>query len=350
MKQSQTIKTMPLGELAERIGARLIGDAAVTITGVNTIRDAGPSEVSFLASQKLAKEIAATRAGAVIVAAPLESCPAAQLVVDNVNRALIAALQLYAPTLSGFAGIHPTATVDPEAVIDPTAAIGPCAVIARGVSVGAGTVIGPGCWVGENSTIGAHCRLDSHVAVYHHCQIGDGCIIQANTTIGATGFGYTYIDGQHRLIPHNGGVVIEDGVEIGSNCCVDRAKFGNTRIGAGTKIDNLVQIGHNVHIGKQCLFAGQSGVGGSTQIGNGVIFAGMAGIIDNRVVGDGAVVCAKTAATKDIPAGQAVMGMPPQELQRELRCASVYQRLPELAKEIKELTQKVTKLESAKND
>lgn len=341
---------MPLGELAERIGARLIGDASVTISGVHTLRDAGPSEVSFLASPKLAKALGNTKAGAVIVAGPLESCPAAQLVVDNVNRGLIAALKLFAPSLSRYTGIHPTATIDPEAVIDPAAAIGPCAVIARGVTIGARTVIGPGCWIGDNSVIGADCRLDSHVAVYHNCRVGDGCIIQANTTIGATGFGYTYIDGQHCLIPHNGGVVIEDGVEIGSNCCVDRAKFGNTVIGAGTKIDNLVQIGHNVQIGKQCLFAGQSGVGGSTQIGNGVIFAGMAGIIDNRTVGDRAVICAKTAATKDIPADQAVMGMPPQEMHRELRCASVYQRLPELAKEIKELTQKVTKLESAKND
>jgi UDP-3-O-[3-hydroxymyristoyl] glucosamine N-acyltransferase len=350
MEQTQQPKTMPLGELAEKIGARLIGDAAVSITGVSTIREAGPSQVCFLASQKLAKEVGAAKAGAVIVASPLDSCPAAQLVVDNVNRALIAAMNLFAPPLTKFSGIHPTAVVDPEAVIDPAAAVGPCAVIGRRVTIGAHTVIGPGCSIGENTAIGDHCRLDSNVVVYHNCQIGSHCVILANSVIGSTGFGYAFIDGRHQLIPHNGGVILEDGVEIGANSCVDRAKFGNTVIGAGTKIDNLVQIAHNVQIGKLCLFAGQSGVGGSTVIGNGVIFAGMAGIIDNRTVGDRAVVCAKTAATKDIPAGQAVMGMPPQELQRELRCAAVYQRLPELAKEIKELTQKVAKLESAEDN
>ena len=139
-------------------------------------------------------------------------------------------------------------------------------------------------------------------------------------------------------------------MEIGANSCVDRAKFGNTVIGAGTKIDNLVQIGHNVQMGKLCLLAGQAGVAGSVKIGNGVMFGGQSGVIDNKTIGDGAMIAVKSAAIKDIPAGQTVMGMPPQESQREMRCIAIYQRLPELVKEIKELTHKVERFEAAKDN
>jgi UDP-3-O-[3-hydroxymyristoyl] glucosamine N-acyltransferase len=204
--------------------------------------------------------------------------------------------------------------------------------------------------VGENTTIGSHCRLDSNVVVYHNCQIGNRCIIQSNSTIGAVGFGYSFVDGQHRLIPHNGGVILEDGVEIGANSCVDRAKFGNTIIGAGTKIDNLVQVAHNVKIGKLCLLAGQVGIAGSAVVGNGVVFAGQAGLVDNKSVGDGAILAVKSVATEDIPAGETVLGTPPQNMQRELRCIAVYQRLPEMAKQVKELSRKVEKLEAAKDN
>lgn len=341
---------MLLSEIAHTLQARLIGDGQQTVTGINTIAAASGSEVCFLSSAKHKEALKQSRAAAVIIAAPLGDSLMAQLVVDDVNAALIQALGMFSPKLTPFEGIHPTAIIEPSAQIDPTAAIGPRVYISHHVKIGSNTQIGPGCSVGENSTIGSDSRLDSNVVVYHNCQIGDRCVIQANSTIGSVGYGYSFIKGRHRLVPHNGGVVIEDEVEIGANSCVDRAKFGNTLIGAGTKIDNLVQIAHNVQIGKCCLFAGQSGVGGSTKIGNGVIFAGHAGVIDNRTLGEGAVVCANSAATKDIPAGQAVMGMPPQELQRELRCVSVFQRLPELAKELKTLQKKVQQLEAAEND
>lgn len=350
MEQDLKTHTMRLSELAEKIGAELIGDADKPVTGVNTIQDAGPQEVCFLSSQKHQKQLPQTNAAAVIVAQPLESCPLGQLVVDNVNRGLIAAMKLFAPKLQQIQGIHPTATIDPDADIDPAAAVGPHVTIASGVKIGAHSIIGPGCSVGENTQIGEHTRLDSHVVVYHNCRIGSFCIIQANTAIGATGYGYAYLDGQHQLIPHNGGVIIEDGVEIGANSCVDRAKFGNTVVGAGSKIDNLVQIAHNVHIGKLCLLAGQVGIAGSTTLGNGVIIGGQSGVVDNKVVGDGAVICAKSVATADVPPGQTILGMPPQDFQRELRCAAIYQRLPELAKEVKALTKKVNKLNAAKDD
>jgi len=345
----QTI-TMTLAAFSEKLNARLIGDGDQAISGINTIQDAGAQHVCFLTSDKHQKNLQQSRAAAVIVDAPLKDCPMAQVVVDNVNRGLIAALQLFATTLKTPSGIHPTAVIDPNAAIAPTAAVGPHAVIAAGVTIGAHCVIGANVTVGENSQIGEHTRLDSNVVIYHNCRIGSCCIIQANSTIGATGFGYAYIDGQHRLIPHNGGVIIEDGVEIGANSCVDRAKFGNTVIGAGTKIDNLVQIAHNVQIGKLCLLAGQVGIAGSVQIGNGVIFGGQSGIVDNKTVGDGAIFCATSVSIADIPPGQTVLGTPSQELQRELRCTAIYQKLPAFAKEVKQLTKKIKQLDAAKND
>jgi UDP-3-O-[3-hydroxymyristoyl] glucosamine N-acyltransferase len=350
MEHAQKTNMLSLSEFAEKLGARLVGDGSKPISGINTIRDADEHQVCFLTSSKHLKELQQTKAAAVIVAEAVEACPTAQVVVDDANRGLITAQEIFAPKLKKWEGIHPTAVIDPDAVIDPTAAVGPHATIAAGVQIGAHSIIGAGCSIGENTCIGSHTRLDSNVVVYHNCRIGDACIIQANSTIGATGFGYSYIDGQHRLIPHNGGVIIEDGVEIGANSCVDRAKFGNTVVGAGTKIDNLVMIAHNVQIGKLCLLAGQVGIAGSTKIGNGVVLAGQSGVTDNVTIGDGVVITAKSVAMSDIPAGQTVMGRRAQPINDELRCAGIYQRLPELSKQVKELAKKVEKLDAAKDD
>ena len=341
---------MLLSEISTKLGARLLGRSDVEITGVNTIQDAAENEICFLTSAKHAKKLAVCRAGAVLVSSSLDDCPIPQVVADNVDVALIEVLKLFAPQLTPQQGIHPTAVVESTARLDETVTVGPGAYIGHGVRIGPDSVLGPGCSIGENTIIGSQCRLDSHVVVYHNCRIGNGCIIQANSTIGATGFGYSFINGQHCLIPHNGGVVLEDGVEIGANSCVDRAKFGDTVIGAGTKIDNLVQVAHNVKMGKCCLLAGQVGLGGSAKIGNGVVFAGRAGAIDNIRIGDGAVVTVSSIATRDIPTGQTVLGTPPQDMNREMRCTAVYQRLPELAKDVKRLNKKIEKLEAAKDN
>jgi UDP-3-O-[3-hydroxymyristoyl] glucosamine N-acyltransferase len=341
---------MQLSEIADILKADQIGDVQVDITGVNTIRDATDSEICFLTSQKHLGQVSGSRAAAILVSEPLTDCPIPQLVVENADAGLIALLKLFAPELKGLSGIHPTAVVESTAEIDPTAVIGPGAYISHGVTIGGQTTIGANCSIGENTTIGQQCRLDNNVVVYHNCRIGNACVVQSNSTIGAVGFGYSLIDGQHRLIPHNGGVTLEDGVEIGANSCVDRAKFGNTIIGAGTKIDNLVQIAHNVRIGKLSLVAGQVGIAGSAEIGSGVVFAGAAGCSDHKSIGDGAIIAVRSVATEDIPAGETVLGTPPQEIRRELKCVALYQRLPELAKELKKLSKKVDKLESAKDN
>ncbi|MBM4103178.1 MAG: UDP-3-O-(3-hydroxymyristoyl)glucosamine N-acyltransferase [Planctomycetes bacterium] len=339
-----------LGDLAQKLGAQLIGDEAVQIRGVNTIQDAEAEEVCFLSSEKHVGKLKSSRAGAVLTQKPIADCPMAQLVVANVDKALIAVMTMFAPTLTRQKGIHPSAAVESDAQLDPTVSVGPGAYIGHHVKIGARTVIGPNSSIGENTIIGTDSRLDANVVVYHNCKIGNFCILQANTTIGSTGFGYSFIDGRHQLIPHNGGVILEDGVEIGANTSVDRAKFGSTVIGAGTKIDNQVQIAHNVVIGKACLLAGQVAIAGSTRLGDGVIMAGRSGTSDNLTIGNGAIVGGVSAAFDDVAPGQKVWGVPAIEMNAQMRSVAIFKKLPELAKELKNLSRRMEQLEAAKDD
>lgn len=341
---------MRLADLADRLGGRLCGPGERMICGVNTIRDASENELCFVTEDKHLPLPVSCRAAAVLITNEQPECTVPQVCVSNVQRALIEALKLFAPRLTAFEGIHPAASVEADAHIDPSAAISPGAYIGHGVRIGARTVIGPNCSIGQRTEIGSDCRLDSGVAVYHDCKIGNHCILLANAVIGGTGFGYSFIDGKHELIPHNGGVILEDGVEVGACSCVDRAKFGNTVIGAGTKIDNLVQVAHNVQTGKACLMAGQAGLGGSVELGDGVVLGGRAGVADHITIGSGTVVGVCGLVLQDLGPGRQVWGTPAQDLQAEKRSALLYQRLPEMAKEIKELRKKVAQLEAAEND
>ena len=228
--------------------------------------------------------------------------------------------------------------------------VGPHVVIEDGVQIGPDSVIGSGCEIGENTRIGANCRLDSHVVIYHNCVLGNHVIIQANSTIGAVGFGYALIEGSPKLIPHNGGVILEDFVEIGANTCVDRAKFGNTIIGAGTKIDNLVQVAHNVVIGKCCLIAAQVGVAGSCRLGDGVVLAGQVGLADNIEIGAGTMVGAQAGVMGNVEPGKKLAWSPALDIKEAGRVVAHVLRLPKLSQELKRLTTKVEQLEAAKDD
>ncbi len=344
-----TQTALSLSQLAKQIGAEIIGDGSVMVAGLNSIQDADSSQMCFLSSDKHGDKLAATRAAAVMTPHPLPACPLPQLIVKDILTSLIAVQKLFAPTLTVQQGIHPSAIVEPTAQVAPTASIAAGAYIGHHVCIGEKTIIGVHCSIGQGTVIGSGCRLDSNVVVYHNCRIGNACIIQANSTIGAVGFGYSFIGGRHELMPHNGGVIIEDGVEIGANSCVDRAKFGNTIIGAGTKIDNLVQIAHNVVIGKLCLIAGQVGMAGSVHLGDGVVLAGQVGVVDNITIGSGAVVGARALVASNVGPGQKVWGTPAIELRNQLKSVAVFKQLPEIAKEVKQLSQKVKKLESTEN-
>jgi UDP-3-O-[3-hydroxymyristoyl] glucosamine N-acyltransferase len=338
-------------ELAEQIGAELVGDGSGQIGAVGSVEAGSEQTVTFITDSKHIPALKKSRAGAVIVDRRIEDLAKPQLIVENVGAALIEALNIFAPKLKAVPeGIDRTVKVGQDVSIAKGVAIGPCVVIDDGVKIGENSVIGGGCKIGENSRLGNNCRLDGNVVVYHNCIIGNNVIIQANSTIGSTGFGYSFIDGSHRLIPHNGGVVIEDFVEIGANCCVDRAKFGNTIIGAGTKIDNLVQIAHNVVIGKCCLIVAQVGISGSCKLGDGVVLAGQVGLVDNIEIEDGAIIAAQSGVAHNVSAGQKLFGSPAIDLKEELRIIGLRRRLPKLVEQLKQLSTRIGRLEAAKDD
>ncbi|MEJ2700807.1 MAG: UDP-3-O-(3-hydroxymyristoyl)glucosamine N-acyltransferase [Sedimentisphaerales bacterium] len=343
-----------IGQLAERLGAELVGgtgDRNKPIASVAPVEAAGETDVTFITGDKHKTALGRSRAGAVLVSASVEGLDKPQLVVKNVSAALIEALNLFAPKLKPPAeGIDPTAKIGQRVTLAEGACIGAGVVIEDGVQIGRHSVIAAGCKIGENSRIGEHCRLDGNVVVYHNCRLGNHVIIQANATIGATGFGYSFIDGAHRLIPHNGGVVIEDFVEIGANTCVDRAKFGDTTIGAGTKIDNLVQIAHNVAIGKCCLIAAQVGISGSCKLGDGVVLAGQVGLADNIQIGEGVMVGAQAGLMSSVPAGLKMAWTPALERKEALRTVGLIMRLPKMAEQLKQLGKRVEDLEATEDD
>ncbi|MBN1974139.1 MAG: UDP-3-O-(3-hydroxymyristoyl)glucosamine N-acyltransferase [Sedimentisphaerales bacterium] len=345
---------LTVAQLAKRINAGLAGDAAQLarkIKSVAPIKSANQSNVTFITDDRHKAAITDSKAGAVIVSKSIDGLDMPQLIVNNINKALIEVMKIFAPTIKvQDAGIHPTAIVAKNVKIDKYASIGAYVTIDENVEIGNNSIIGNGCKIGENSKIGMNCRLDSNVVIYHNCSIGNNVIIQANSTIGSAGFGYTFIEGKHCHIPHNGGVIIEDFVEIGANCCVDRAKFDNTIIGAGTKIDNLVQIAHNVVTGKCCLIAGQVGISGSTKLGDGVVLGGQVGLKDNIEIGNGVMVGAGAGVMNNIPDGQKVAWTPAYEWNEAMRIMVYTRRLPEIAEELKQLRNRIKVLEASKDN
>jgi len=342
-----------VAELAERLGARMVGAPAEPnqeIVAVMPVDAAGATDVTFVTDAKHEAAAATSGAAAVIVAKPIEETAAPQLVVADVNAALIQALRLFAPRLKpAVEGVDASARLGVRVRLGAHVSIGPQVVIEDDVEIGPNTIVGSGCRIGANCTVGANCGFDGNVVIYHHCRLGDNVIIQANSTIGSVGFGYAFIDGAHRLIPHNGAVVIEDAVEIGANCCVDRAKFGHTIIGAGTKIDNLVQVAHNVVIGKCCLIAAQVGLAGSCRLGDGVVLGGQAGLADNIEIGAATMVGAQAGVMSSIGPGEKLAWTPAMDVREAAKAVIHILRLPKLSQQLKRLTAKVEKLEAAED-
>ncbi len=343
--------TLTVEQLAQRLGGSLVGDGSASVSWVSPVAAAEADAVTFVTDDHHARRLRDSAAAAVMIGAPIEGLPMSQIVVKNVRAALIEAMRIFAPRLKpSVEGVDERAKVASTARIGKGACIAANAIIEDNARIGENTLIGYGCIIGENTKVGSNCRLDSNVVVYHNCTIGENVIIQANSTIGSTGFGYYFLDGAHRLIPHNGTVVIEDFVEIGANSCVDRAKFGATRIGAGTKIDNLVQIAHNVVIGKCCLMAGQAGAGGSAKFGDGVVMGGHGGVVDNVEIGGGSMVGAVSIVTHNVPAGSKVAGYPAYDLKEWLKITALTRRLPKVFEQLKQLSARVEELEASEND
>jgi len=300
-----------LGELAVRFGLELAGDPALEVTGVATLQSAGPGTVSFLANPRYRRYLAGTRAGAVVLdAASAVDCPVPALVGPNPYAAFARIAQVLHPPPPVNAGIHPSAVVHPDADVAPDAAVGPQALVEEGVTIGSRASVGPGCVVMRGASIGPDSRLVARVTLYPGVVLGSRCTVHAGAVIGADGFGFAPDRDGYVKVPQVGGVRIGDDVDIGANTTIDRARFGRTVIGEGTKIDNLVMIAHNVVIGKHCIVCAQVGIAGSAQIGDYVILAGQAGLVGHIRVGDGAIIGANSLVAEDVPPYAIVAGYP----------------------------------------
>ncbi|MBX3382821.1 MAG: UDP-3-O-(3-hydroxymyristoyl)glucosamine N-acyltransferase [Phycisphaeraceae bacterium] len=314
------------GQLAELVGARLVGPSDLQITGLEALDQAGPGTLTFVRDDRFAAAWRTSGASAALVShkVPLASLMAdeaagdvgggrALLVVANADVAMVAALTLFAPPQPGTPpGVHRLATVSESATIDPTASIGAGCVVEAGAAVGHGVVLHAGVTLGAGARVGDGTVLYPGVHVMARCVVGRGCILHSGVVIGADGFGYVPSpDGRGLMkIPHIGNVVIGDGVEIGANSCVDRGKFGATTIGDGTKIDNLVQIGHNCRVGRCCIICGQVGLAGSVTLGDGVVLGGRVAVGDGLEVGAGSKIGAYAGVINDVPPGSVYMGSP----------------------------------------
>ncbi|MEN8152571.1 MAG: UDP-3-O-(3-hydroxymyristoyl)glucosamine N-acyltransferase [Acidobacteriota bacterium] len=340
-------------EIIHLIGADIPDNIKDTIIdGVKPIEAAGKSHITFLSGKKYLKYLENTEAAAVITSkeftVPDKVIP---LYVDDPYSSFIKVLHLFneRSTSDIAEGIHETAFVDESAEIGENVSIGPKASISAGVSVGDGTVIGSGTVILKNSRVGKNCIFYPNVTIMDNSKIGDEVILHSGVVIGADGFGF--IPGKAGLdkIPQTGSVVIEDKVEIGANSCVDRAVMGTTKIGKGTKIDNLVQVGHNVQVGTNTIIVSMAGISGSTNIGNNVVIGGQAGFGQHVNVGDGAKVAGQAGVTKDVPAGTIVSGYPAKDHMKAIKEEIHIRNLPTMAKKIKEQAKKIEELEKKLN-
>ena len=335
-----------LGRLAQLLEATLDAHPERVVTGVAPLASAGPDDLAFVADREHLEPARASRAGAFIAPAGFTGLPAPVLGCREPRRALAAVLKLFHPRVEPVPGIDGSARVAPGALVDPTASIGALAVIETGASIGPRVRVGPLVWIGRDVTIGEDSVLFPHVAVYGGCRLGRRVIVHAGVVIGADGFGFIPGRDGHEKIPQVGTVIVEDDVEIGANSAIDRATLGETVIGRGTKIDNLVHIAHNVAVGERCLMAAQVGIAGSARIGNAVILAGQVGVGDHVDVGDAAILSAQSGALKDVPAGQrfALTYARPATLAHRIWVAETH--LPDLLRSVKSIERRLAALEA----
>ena len=341
-----------LKELAEFVGGTVVGDPQILIRGIAGIKEAMEGEISFIANPKYLTLLPSTRASAVILSDKVKEdmdplCRRiASIRTSNPYLAFARILHLFSDKPYQASGIHSRAWVDPSAVIGENVSIHPMAVIDKEVRIGNNVQIYSGAYIGSFSQIGDGCIIYPNVTIYHHTLIGSDVTIHANTVIGSDGFGYAWDEKEHYKIPQTGRVIIEDKVEIGSGTTIDRGTMGDTIIGRGTKIDNLVQIAHNVVIGEFSIVAGQAGISGSAQLGKRVTLGGQVGVAGHLKIGDNTLVAAKGGVSKDTPPNSILAGMIGRPIQEWKKSEISIRRLPELLEEVKKLKKKVQDLEA----
>lgn len=322
--------------------------AETVVQQVAFIEEAGPDAVTWITEGKHAKALKTTQAAAIVGTEALLRGDRRGIIVADPELAIAQVLELFdLPQEAPPPGVHPSAIVHPGARLGPGVAVGALAFIHSGAEIGDNSVIHEGVSIGKDVRIGRNTLIYDRCVIYDRCQVGNNVIIHAGAVIGADGFGYIFREGRHRKVPQIGVVIIEDDVEIGANACIDRAKLGATRIGRGTKIDNLVMVAHNVQVGPLCLLAGQSGLSGSVRLGAGVALGGQVGIIHAVRVGDGARLCAQSGVIGDVDAGSVVLGFPARDRLTVLREQVRVKQLPALFEQVIKLEQRVANLEAA---
>ncbi|MDP2939609.1 MAG: UDP-3-O-(3-hydroxymyristoyl)glucosamine N-acyltransferase [Candidatus Omnitrophota bacterium] len=335
-----------LEEVAKLIEGDIVGNKETVITGICGIKEAKDGDLTFIVNSKYLSLMAHTKASAVITSRDIKSAPKPIIRTENPSWAFAKMVALIAPNdVKRTKGVHKTAIIERDVKLGKDISIGPYVIIEDGVEIGERTIIYGGCYIGHHTKIGKDSLIYPNISIRERITIGDRVIIHSGSVIGSDGFGFATVKGAHHKIPQIGTVLIEDDVEIGANVTIDRARFDKTVIGKGTKIDNLVQIAHNVVVGENSIIVAQAGVSGSTVIGKNVILAGQAGLVGHITIGDGAVVAAQAGVTKSVPANTKVSGYPAKPHETAKRVNACVQRLPDLVETIKDLKKRIEELE-----
>lgn len=339
---------MQLRELAERLGCRLEGDGTLEIRRVASLEQAGEGDVAFFANPRYAPALRRTRASAVIIGEGAPDAPCAMLRTTHPYLAFANALSMFVAPAHPARGIDKLCAMAADAVVGRDVSIGPFSSVGRGARIGNRTIIYPNVFVGDGAVIGDDCVIHSHAAIREHVVVGNRVVVQNGAVIGSDGYGFVKRpDGTHQKIPQTAAVVVEDDVEIGANTAIDRPAIGETRIQAGAKIDNLVQIGHGVNVGRNTLLAAQVGIAGSTTIGEAVTLGGQVGVAGHVTIGKGVSAVGQTGITNSVPDGTFVSGYPAIANKEWLKSSAIFRKLPELRKKIADLEQRIVELQAS---
>jgi len=334
-----------LEKIADVVGGVVIGDETFAVTGINSLNDAGTSEISFFADRRYKEDLNKTRAGAILVSQETPVFKGHQIVVPNAELAYAKVAAIFSLPVSRYPGISSEAGIHKTSIIGNNVSVYPMAYVDQEAEIGDETTLFSGVFIGERVKIGKRCLIYPNVTILRDCLIGDDVIIHPGSVIGADGFGFVRDGANSVKIPQTGIVQIDDHVEIGANNCIDRATLGKTWIKRGTKTDNLVQIAHNVVIGENSIIVAQAGISGSSHIGREVIIGGQVGIVDHIDIGDRAMIASQSGVAKSIKAGAVVSGAPAISHRLQLRVSMLTTRLPEFNQRLKHLEKKLAAFE-----
>ncbi len=332
-------------ELARHVGGDVRGDPGRIVIGIAALEDALPAELSFLTNPRYRAAALDSRAGAILTGPGIDLEGRDLLVCREPYVALAALLELFHPPLRPSPGVSPEAQVGAGVQMGHDVHVGPFAVVGAGCRLGQRAVVGAGCVLGEGCTVGEETELRPSVVLYPGTRVGRRCLVHAGVVLGADGFGFATTAGEHRKVPQLGQVVVEDDVEIGANSAIDRAMLGQTRIGRGSKIDDLVMIAHGVRLGPRALLAAQAGIAGSARLGANATLAGQSGVAGHLELGDGVTLAAKSAAFSDLPDGAFVAGIPAVDHRRWKRIQALIKQLPEMRRQVRRLEERLAALE-----